>query len=285
MCLMPDIPELELVDYLPQCSDAVPLVVKFSSGCVPLGCFGSTISCLLSKYGWEVVRKVEYGPPKCLAHNIALLYNQELLLKVILVDCTNYIKIHAYSDLSLDDLPPNTYNKLYTTVFGAIEKVFDVMQLDADEIKISPAVVCSCQPNNHFATFTRVQGIRTGYILHCPIKDALPDNKQLLWVGNDTANSRPNLPQMMRLKLPEKIGTKYEKFGTLLLDDTTGCVVANARETCHHQPEHIVTSILRTWLQEEPTAVTWENLIKALKDAELNALAEYVKKSHRDQRF
>ena len=119
--------------------------------------------------------------------------------------------------------------------------------------------------------------------MQCSRKASLPDDKQLLWIGNDTANSKPNLPQMMRLKLQEKIGSKYEKFGTLLLEDGTGCLVANARETYHHQPERIVTSILRTWLQEEPTPVTWENLIKVLIDSEFNTLAENVKKSHRQR--
>ena len=46
MCLIPD---QELHRYIPTSSDTVPLVVRFSSGCVPLGCFGS---CLLSKYRW-----------------------------------------------------------------------------------------------------------------------------------------------------------------------------------------------------------------------------------------
>ena len=278
MCLMPAIQKLH--DYIPKSSDTVPLVVKFSSGCVPLGCFGSTISCLISKYGWEVQREEEYGPPKCLAHNIASLYIPNLLVYITLVDHTQYIKIHVSSDLSFNDLPPNTCYLIYTTVFGAIEKVYDIMHLDSDLIKISPAVVCSCQPNSHFANFKKIQG---KYYLKCSKKAALADDKQLLWMGNDAANSTPTLPQMMRLKIPENVGTKYEEFGTLLLKDDTGSRVASAKETCHHEPERIVTSILRTWLQEEPTPVTWENLIKVLKDAELNSLASFVQQAHREQ--
>ena len=119
MCLLPAIPDHELHhnNIIRECSDTVPLVVKFSSGCVPLGCFGSTISCLISQYGLEVVREVECGPPKCFASNIALLYNPDLLLYVILVDYKNHIKIHVYSDLSFEDLPQNSCNQLLTTVF------------------------------------------------------------------------------------------------------------------------------------------------------------------------
>ena len=283
MCLMPAIPDQKLNDYTPESSDTVPLVINFSSGCVPLGCFGSTIACLISKYGWEVHREKEYGPPKCLAHNIASLYIPDLLVYITLVDHTQFIKIHVSSDLSFNDLPPNSCYLIYTTVFGAIEKVYDIMHLDPDLIKISPAVVCSCQPNSHFANFKKIQG---KYYLKCSKKVALADGKQLLWMSNDGANSStPTLPQMMRLKIPEKVGTEYEKFGTLLLKDDTGSRVASTKETCHHEPERIVTSILRIWLQEEPTPVTWENLIKVLKDADLNRLAGFVQKTHREQLF
>ena len=280
MCLKPAIPDQKLNDYIPKSSDTVPLVIKFSSGCVPLGCFGSTISCLISKYGWEVQREEDHSPPKCLAHNIASLYIPDLLVYVTLVDHTQYIKIHVSSDLSFNDLPPNSCYLIYTTVFGAIEKVYDIMHLDPDLIRITPAVVCSFQPNSHFANFKKIQG---KYYLKCSKKAALADDKQLLWMSADAANSTPTLPQMMRLKIPEKVGTEYEKFGTLLLKDDTGSRVASARETCHHKPERIVTSILRIWLQEEPTPVTWENLIKVLRDADLNSLAGFVQQAHREQ--
>ena len=83
MCLKPSIPDQELHRHIPPSSDTVPLVVRFSSGCVPLGCFGSTISCLLTKYRWEVVRG-EDGTPNCLAHDIASLHDPQLLVNVLL---------------------------------------------------------------------------------------------------------------------------------------------------------------------------------------------------------
>ena len=98
MCLKPSIPDQELHRYIPTPSDTVPLVVRFSSGCVPLGCFGSTISCLLSKYRWEVVRG-EDGTPKCLAHNIASLHDPQLLVDVLLVDFTQYLQVHVSCNL------------------------------------------------------------------------------------------------------------------------------------------------------------------------------------------
>ena len=105
MCLKPSIPDQELHRYIPTSSDTVPLVVRFSSGCVPLGCFGSTISCLLSKYRWEVVRG-EDGTPKCLAHNIASLHDPQLLVDALLVDFTQYLQVHVSCDLGIHQLPP-----------------------------------------------------------------------------------------------------------------------------------------------------------------------------------
>ena len=57
MCSKPAIPDHKYHHHLPQSPEIDPLVMKFSSGCVPLGCFGSTISCLLSKYRWEVLEQ------------------------------------------------------------------------------------------------------------------------------------------------------------------------------------------------------------------------------------
>ena len=50
MCLLPAIPDQELHCKIPSSSDIVPLVVKFNNDCVPMSCFSSTISCLLSTY-------------------------------------------------------------------------------------------------------------------------------------------------------------------------------------------------------------------------------------------
>ena len=274
MCLKPAIPDHELHHYLPQSSETDPLVMKFSSGCVPLGCFGSTISCLLSKYGWEVVRKSD-GSPKCLAHNIASFCAPDLLVDVTLVDFTQHLEIHIACDVSIHELPSNTCSLVLTTVFGAVEKVFDIMHVDRDQISISPAVVCPCQKTEqkHFSTFEKC---RDKYFLRCSQSISKADEKQCLWMGGAMNNSRPTLPQLMRLQIPEKVGPHYRTFGTLLLQDDTGCVVQSMETASHYQPDDIVTDILKKWLQKEPTPVTWDNLIRVLRDCGLTPLAKYV---------
>ena len=67
--------------------------------------------------------------------------------------------------------------------------------------------------------------------------------------GERNGQHRAN-PQLMRLKIPEKVGRNYRKFGTLLLNDDIGSLVDIAEKSCHYQPDDIVTSILRKWLQE-----------------------------------
>ena len=242
----PSIPDQDLHRYIPTSSDTVPLVVRFSSGCVHLGCFGSTISCLLSKYRWEVVRG-EDGIPKCLAQNIAFLHDPQLLVNILLVDFTQYIQVHVSSEIGIHRPPPNTCSLVLTNVLGAIERVFEFMHLGGDKMGISPAVHCSCTKVNekHFASFTR-RG--SEYFLRCSQTTSIPDKKQMLWMGNETANTKPTLPQLMRLKIPEKVGGHYRAFGTLLLDDDTGNQVKIAEEYCHCQPDEIVTSILRMWM-------------------------------------
>ena len=278
MCLKPSIPDQELHRYIPTSSDTVPLVVRFSSGCVPLGCFGSTISCLLSEYRWEVVRG-EDGTPKCLAHNIASLHDPQLLVNILLVDFTQYLQVHVSCDLGIHELPPNTCSLVLTNVFGAIEKVFEVMRLDRDKMGISPAVLCPCTKvrEKHFASFQRRS---KKYFLCCSQTTSLPDEKQKLWMGSETAHTEPTLPQLMELKVPVKVGGNYRKFGTLLLNDDTGILVDNARESCHYQPDKVVTDILRKWLQEGPTPVTWDNLIQVLRKCDLQTLADYVRDTH-----
>ena len=280
MCLKPSIPDQELHRQIPTSSDTVPLVVRFSSGCVPLGCFGSTISCLLSKYRWEVVRG-EDGTPNCLAHNIASLHDPQLLVDVLLVDFTQYLELHVSSDLGIHKLPPNTCRLVLTTVLGAIEKVFEIMRLGGDKMGISPAGICPCTKvkEKHFAGFTR-RGSK--YFLRCYRSTSEPDEKQMLWMGNETANTKPTLPQLMRLKIPEKVGGNYRKFGTLLLNDDTGSLVDIAVKSCHYQADDIVASILRKWLQEGPTPVTWDNLTQVLRDCCLQTLALYVEHNHRE---
>ena len=117
--------------------------------------------------------------------------------------------------------------------------------------------------------------------LECPGETVKPNDKQLLLVGSAASNTDPTLLQLMRLRIPEKVGVNYKKFGTFILKDNEGYQVANI-EYFNSNPEIIVYEILKKWLQEMPTPLTWGNLIQILRQTELNKLAEDVQRNDRD---
>ena len=270
MCLKPAKTDKELQHHIPHSTNTVPLIIKFSIGCVPLGCFCSTISCLISKYGWKVVLE-SYNVPKCLAHNIACLHDPDFSVNVVVVDFTQYIEIRIIDSDLLTPKLAKICNQLRRKVFESISKVFERMQLDQNDVEIKPAVVCpDTQKHCHFAEFVKNN-------LQCEIcsQSCEADPKQLLWMGEDTA-SQPDLPELLRLKVPERAGVHYTKFGTLLLNDTTGCRVKNIEKSNKEDPELIVINILRDWLSREPTPVTWENIIETLRESGLSGLAKEI---------
>ena len=274
MSLKPPIPKQELNNYIPKSSDTTPLVVNFSSGCVPLGCFSSTISCLISKNGWEVIRI--RGSPKCLAYNIASLRDPDLVVDIVLVDFTQHLEIHISTSIGKRSSPANICNQICRKIFGAIQKVFKTMLLDKDQIKVSPAVICNCNSalNKHDATFKK-------QFLVCSEDSTIfdPDPKQSMWRSDDT-NLKPDLSKLLDLDVPKRVGAQYEPFGIRLLNDEKGNQVETIKKDCHHESEAIVLKILRKWLRAQPTPVTWKNFFDILKKCDLTTLAEDVCKTY-----
>ena len=87
----------------------------------------------------------------------------------------------------------------------------------------------------------------------------------------------PTLPQLLRLKIPQGVGPHYYTFGIILLDDPVGRRVRALQMECLGNAYNTVVKILVEWLEGrglEP--VTWETLIKTLRDSDLSALADEV---------
>ena len=77
-----------------------------------------------------------------------------------------------------------------------------------------------------------------------------------------------------------EIGTNYEKFGTLLLEDKKGNKVDSIAKSKHYIPVDITVEILKQWLQGKGRKpVTWKTLVKCLQDTNLNALADDMQSS------
>ena len=137
-------------EHLPSSSKVAPLVIHFSSGCVPNGCFGSTTSCLISTYKWKLC-KTEEGLPQCLAHNIVTLHDPMLPVTITMVNCTRHLEIH----INTNNVEQEHFNKIclkiQKTVFDAIENIFEIMRFE--DIEVKPAVLCPCKCSpSHAAT-------------------------------------------------------------------------------------------------------------------------------------
>ena len=187
MCLLPPVPEQELPHCISSSSDTVPLIVKFSNDCVPLGCFSSTISCLLSTHNWKVSRKAG-GRPERLAHNIVALNDPELPVTITAMDRASQIEFHLNCDEEDRDILPEICSKICGTVFGAVHKAFDVMQLT--EIEVSPAVLCPCSDETVAHSACHYTAMKRDY-LRCSKTGASvgrPTPQHMMWLCNKPAS-------------------------------------------------------------------------------------------------
>ena len=79
------------------------------------------------------------------------------------------------------------------------------------------------------------------------------------------------------LNLAKTIGTKYEAFGILLLEDDTGDRTEAIVRECRERSEDINVRIFRLWLKGEGLQpVSWVTLASVLKDIGLNTLARHI---------
>ena len=80
-----------------------------------------------------------------------------------------------------------------------------------------------------------------------------------------------------KVHIVKEIGTKYEHFGILLLQDETGESVKNLAHMYANNPESINTEILRQWLAGMgKLPVTWATLVEVLRDIGLSTLADGI---------
>lgn len=79
------------------------------------------------------------------------------------------------------------------------------------------------------------------------------------------------------INIPEQIGKEYTTFGTFLLEDDSGTIVSGIESAKTQTATEINITILREWINgkgQEP--FTWDSLVKCLRDAELNRLADDI---------
>ncbi|CAI8013681.1 hypothetical protein GBAR_LOCUS8634, partial [Geodia barretti] len=83
--------------------------------------------------------------------------------------------------------------------------------------------------------------------------------------------SPPTLPQLLRLKIPQRVGANYSAFGILRESSRQprGTVQQETREDSSVDSLGVARG-------EGVEPVTWETLIKTLRDCDLSALADEV---------
>ena len=283
MCLRSAIPYNDISKHLPPPSEVAPLVVQFTSNCVPLSCFSRTISCLMAVYDWKLSR-ADDGSPQCLAHNVVSLYKPHSPGQIVLVDTGHSIQVHIRPGKSLDgdDIAKICF-QIKETIFTAIEEVFKRLHLAG--IEATPAFFCPCdrRPHAHAAS---------PFFFNCKwrIKCSLtqqtigPASKHhLLWLATPvTETEKPSLPKLLKLDVVEAIGTNYLSLGTFLLKDDTGCLIDAIEHDCR-QTHRITRKILMEWLAAKGEPATWKTLCTTLRDCKLNALADNIEHEYLSQ--
>ena len=173
--LLPPIPDEDLHQYIPSSADMVPLVVKFTDDCVPLNCFGSIISCLLSRDDWYLTNGDNHFP-ECLANNIVSLLcrTPTACLKVVLVDTAHYIEVHVNKAENL--------HQVREEILRAITRVIKVMYIS--DCEVSPAFLCPCKEVDrpHTASLGKVD---SKHYLLCSKSGwkGEPQDKHIIWTG------------------------------------------------------------------------------------------------------
>ena len=139
MCLLPYKTDEEIRSILPRSSCASSLLVQFDSDCTPNGCFGNTVSCLISRFKWKI-SSID-GKPQCLAHNIVTLSRGPM--KVTLVDSEQYFEIHVNTDNFPDIKLQENCSQTRSNILDSVKEVLKTMHYD--ELEVEPAFLCSCK--------------------------------------------------------------------------------------------------------------------------------------------
>ena len=94
------------------------------------------------------------------------------------------------------------------------------------------------------------------------------------------SDERPSLPELLRLKVPQQVDANYSTFGIFLLNDQTGSRVQSLKQACLGNPEDVMLRILQEWLEGKGLPVTWESLVKTLRNIDLSVLADQIHHLH-----
>ena len=234
-------------------------------------------------YDWKLSRG-DKGSPQCLAHNVVSLYKPRTPGQIVLVDSGHSFQVHIRPCKGIDrnDMA-KVCSQVKETLFTAIKQVFDILHLDG--VSASPAFSCPCERESlsHFA-FSNL--FNSKWYLYCSITNECvgpATDHHLLWLDTPaTETETPSLPKLLKLDIHKEVGDNYKVFGSSLLHDETGMVVAGIKDS-YRTAQSVTIQILQEWLIGRGESITWQSLIQALRDSQLNTLANIVAKKYIDK--
>ena len=290
MTLLEDKPENDIQKYLPSSSKVAPLVIHFDSGCVPNGCFGNAISCLISTYKWTVSR-VKKRDPKCLAHNIVTLHDprDRHPVPITMVNYTRHLEIHINTDNVEEKHLGEICSSIRKTILEAIkEKVFKLMRFEYLQVKPAFLCPCACDPS-HLATICGDPDIvsEDSYMM-CSDEESIQGQlqvKHLFWFQDQLQNLEPK-PIKLNEAYEDLVGIshKWHDLG-LRLELKEGTLKA-IESNYPKNSQDCLREMLSTWLKVEPRA-SWRTLCAALRSRTVgeeklagDLVAKYVKRKH-----
>ena len=262
MTLLEDKPEKDIPKYLPSFPKVAPLVIHFDSGCVPNGCFGNTISCLISTYNWKVSQMKTV--PKCLAHNIVTLSDPKLPVTITLVNYTRHLEICINTNNVEEEDLSGFCSSIRKTIFEAItEKVFKLMRFE--DLQVEPAFLCPCDCDpSHVAKICRNSDsiCKDSYIVcsEADMSQGRLKKQHLFWFQDQVLNfdQKPELKNLLEELV--KISHKWYCLGIQLGLEGK---LDNIKSDHPEKSQHCLSEMLSTWLKVEPRA-TWHTLCAAL---------------------
>ena len=93
----------------------------------------------------------------------------------------------------------------------------------------------------------------------------------------------PTMPKLLEFNVPLEVGTNYDKFGTLLLQDSTGSLISALEHQKQRNSEEINRTILERWLNGEGLEPkTWVTLIHVLNKSGRGELANRIELAKKD---
>ena len=147
MCLLPRIKNEEFEDKreLLLHRSVKPLYIQFGGYCVPNGCFGNTVACLLSnKFNWTIFIK-DTEEPEMLTHDIVTLQTKSKL-KVSIVCRLKHFEVYGKEENGSQEL-----SLVREEILEAIRMVFNTMKID--KIKLLQGFKCNiCKSEDHVIT-------------------------------------------------------------------------------------------------------------------------------------